>query len=241
MKKMKHLISILCFWGCTLCAYADVWRVGLSADYPPMEFYTPDGDIQGLDVDVIQAIAADLGYTVQIQDMAFSSLFMALKSGRIDVAISSISATPERAQNFSFSDTYNQAELAILENKDGKHEGPWGAQTGSVMATWAEEKYGAENMVFMPTNLPLVESLKAGRLQGVVLETDQARAFAQKNPQLTFRVLGEAQTGYVIALKKGSEQLEPINQALKRLKDQGTLEKIRQKWFNDSRHKEENL
>ena len=88
--------------------------VGTSADYYPFEYYTPDFQIDGFDIALIREIGQRLGKEVEIKDFAFDGLDGALELGQIDVAISAISVTPERATQVDFSDIYFVGEDGIL-------------------------------------------------------------------------------------------------------------------------------
>jgi polar amino acid transport system substrate-binding protein len=89
-------------------------RVGMDLSYPPFETIGPDGQPAGISVDLAQALGANLGRTVEIQNIPFTGLIPALKSGKIDLIISSMTATPERAKTVAFSDAYLTTGLAAL-------------------------------------------------------------------------------------------------------------------------------
>jgi polar amino acid transport system substrate-binding protein len=78
--------------------------VGMELNYPPFEMVAPDGNPAGISVEMAQALAKSLGREVQIQNIPFDGLIPALKTGKIDLIISSMTETPERAQSIDFSD-----------------------------------------------------------------------------------------------------------------------------------------
>ena len=88
--------------------------VGLSADYPPFEFYDSKFKLDGFDVALMKAIGEKIGITIEFNDFAFDGLGNALVLGQIDSAISAISVTPERQQLVDFSNVYYVGEDAVL-------------------------------------------------------------------------------------------------------------------------------
>lgn len=88
-----------------------------NAEFPPYEF--KDGDnVVGFDVDMMRAVCDKLGYELKIEDMAFDSIFPAVKSGRADVGVAGISVTPEREKDVLFTDSYVTTHLVVMVRKD---------------------------------------------------------------------------------------------------------------------------
>lgn len=112
MKSVFVLISLLC--GAIYAAPSEPLRVGMDLSYPPFETIGPDGKPSGISVDLAEALGASLGRSVHIENMPFTGLIPALKSGKIDLIISSMTATPERAKTVAFSEPYLTTGLAAL-------------------------------------------------------------------------------------------------------------------------------
>ena len=88
-----------------------------NAEFPPYEF--KDGDnVIGFDIDMMKAVCDQLGYELKIEDMAFDSIFPAVKSGRADVGVAGISVTPEREKEVLFTDSYVTTHLVVMVRKD---------------------------------------------------------------------------------------------------------------------------
>ncbi|MBP7563440.1 MAG: amino acid ABC transporter substrate-binding protein, partial [Candidatus Cloacimonetes bacterium] len=87
--------------------------VGVSAEYPPFE-YKEGAEFKGIDIEIARLIAEKLGLELQIQDMEFDSLIPSLTAGKIDMAISAITITPERLEQIDFSDSYYQSNQTLL-------------------------------------------------------------------------------------------------------------------------------
>ena len=100
-----------------------VLKVATSADYAPFEFHTMvDGKdkIVGSDIDLAKAIAKELGVKAEVSDMNFNTVLASLKEGKADLAISAISATDERKQQFDFTDNYYNPPQVVIINKKNK-------------------------------------------------------------------------------------------------------------------------
>ena len=98
----------------SVAAAADPLRVGMELSYPPFEMTDPQGRPTGVSVRLAEALAAHLGRELVIENIAFDGLIPALKTGKIDCVISSMTATPERAKSIAFSAPYLKTGLALL-------------------------------------------------------------------------------------------------------------------------------
>jgi ABC-type amino acid transport substrate-binding protein len=213
---------------------------GLSADYPPFELIK-DGVIVGFDIDLANKIAKELGYTVQIKDMKFASLISALQTGRIDFAISSMNATPERRKNVDFSVEYYTPKYSMI-HKEGKPIASVddlngkiiGVQNGTTMEIFLQDQLKAGKsfkLISLDKNTLMVEEVKVGRMDGVLTEAAQAKAFMEKNQGIiSYSDIGLGGNGYAIAFKKGSLLTKEFDKAIKKLDESGELKKLELKW-----------
>ncbi|MDX1916861.1 MAG: ABC transporter substrate-binding protein, partial [Rickettsiaceae bacterium] len=113
------------------------------ADNPPFE-YIKKGEIVGFDIDLIKEIGRKLGKEVEIQNIDFSGLILALMNNRVEVAIAALSPTPARAKYVDFTKSYMEADMAALfrdnlniQNEDDLKSKILGAQFGSTWADYA--------------------------------------------------------------------------------------------------------
>jgi len=100
-------------WAATAAA-APPLRVGMELSYPPFEMTDPQGKPTGVSVRLAEALGRHLGREVAIENVAFDGLIPALKTGKIDCIISSMTATPERSRSIAFSEPYLKTGLALL-------------------------------------------------------------------------------------------------------------------------------
>lgn len=218
----------------------DTLVVGLSADNPPYEFIR-SGKIVGIDIDVIEAIANEMGKKIVIKNIDFPALFPAINSSSVDCVISAISKTEAREEHFDFSDIYSESSFAVivrseenlssLSDLQGKIIG---AQIGT---TWEMEakKIAAEMpgtlVRALSNNLVLIEELKSGSVDAVMLEKMQVDEFLKNNKSLAFFDLPEFKSKFAIVFPKGSDLQAKINLAIEKLKKENKLYIIQQKWI----------
>ena len=94
--------------------------VGMELAYPPFEMTDEQGRPAGVSVDLAKALGASLGREVDVQNFPFDGLIPALKTGKINLIISSMTATAERAQSIDFSEPYLKTGLCLLVGKDSR-------------------------------------------------------------------------------------------------------------------------
>ena len=203
------------------------------ADYPPFEYYTQEKNLEGFDIELIHLIAKILKKQLQIEVLEFSGVLAALEAQRADLGISTISITPERKKQFEFSKPYyTQVLYALFRRGDSGDFSNriLGCQMGTTMEDWIKTHHSKEKCIVMEENLPLVEALKSKKVDIVVLDGYQAKAFCQLNPELQCAPLGESTSSYGIAFPKNSSLRVLVNSALEELEKSGALEKLKQKY-----------
>ncbi|HJF29731.1 ABC transporter substrate-binding protein/permease [Ligilactobacillus saerimneri] len=197
--------------------------VGVSADYPPYEFTAKVGsktEYVGMDIEIAKQVAKDMGVKLEIKNMDFDSLLVALETHKIDATISGINPTPERRKNVDFTDLYYSGKQVILINKrtaseyknaasfDGKKVG---AQTGSLLYDLVKEQMPKAQVKGLAKLNNLVIALKSNKVDGVAMDYPTAKAYAENNPDLTTMdphfIVDKDQTGYAMAFAKGADSL----------------------------------
>jgi polar amino acid transport system substrate-binding protein len=226
--------------------------MGTSAEYPPFEF-RKDGRTVGFDVDLAEEISKKLGYSLKIEDMEFNALIPALQSGRIDFVMAGMTVTEERKKNVDFSTTYYQNSFVLMTKKEAVYTSEEelsgkiiGAQLGSTMEKMGKLKstqIAGLKIVSLGKNSILMEELKAGRLDGVIIEKVQAHAFSKAHAELHFLDLpkwnANVQDGYAIAFSKNQQQKElkiRFNQILLELQTEGKIAELTEKWIVPHAH-----
>src|SRR6185437_6630070 len=84
-------------------------RVGTDATYAPFESQDASGKIVGFDIDIMNAVCADIGATCTYVNQDFDGIIPALQAGKFDVIVSSLSITPDRQKVIDFTNKYYNA------------------------------------------------------------------------------------------------------------------------------------
>lgn len=213
--------------------------IGTEATYPPMESIDETGEFIGIDIDIAREIAADLGVEANFQNIGWEELFDAVKEGKVDMIISAITITPERAQTLAFSDPYFNAGQVIVTKKDMvnlikgaedlKDRGV-GAQIETTSETEAK-KYTDSVVTFENYNLALGDLLE-GKVEAIVIDYPAALGMVAENEGLA--IVGEpfTQEFYGTAVQIGQDELlGRINATIRRLKQTGELKKLEERWL----------
>ncbi|HDC8399091.1 TPA: ABC transporter permease subunit [Staphylococcus aureus] len=215
-------------------------RVGLSADYAPMEFeHTVNGKTEyaGVDIDLAKKIAKDNNLKLKIVNMSFDSLLGALKTGKIDIIISGMTSTPERKKQVDFSDSYMMTKNIMLVKKDKVNEykdikdfnnKKVGAQKGTEQEKIAQTEIENASITSLSRLPDVILALKSGKVEGAVVEKPVSEAYLKQNPKLGISNVkfNEEEKDTVIAVPKDSPKLlSQINKTIKEVKDKGLIDK----------------
>lgn len=215
-------------------------RVGLSADYAPMEFeHTVNGKTEyaGVDIDLAKKIAKDNNLKLKIVNMSFDSLLGALKTGKTDIIISGMTSTPERKKQVDFSDSYMMTKNIMLVKKDKVNEykdikdfnnKKVGAQKGTEQEKIAQTEIENASITSLSRLPDVILALKSGKVEGAVVEKPVAEAYLKQNPKLGISNVkfNEEEKDTVIAVPKDSPKLlSQINKTIKEVKDKGLIDK----------------
>ena len=215
-------------------------KVGTAADYAPFAFQN-ENQVQGFDIDLINAIGKEIGKNVQIEDVKFQELISSVESKKIDVAINGITINDERKKSVEFSDPYFKSGLQILVKEDntdinsqadlsGKRIA---VQEGTTSETLAN---GIENAAVTKFATPdeAYKALQDGQADAVINDRPVNEYLIKENKLAGVKALPESlnEEEYGIAIAKDNADLQKqINDALKKLQDNGEFDKITEKWF----------
>jgi len=241
MKKLFVVIAVISAFMLIVggAGAAKVLKVGNDPAFPPFEMTTDKGEIVGFDIDLIKAVGAAAGYEVQVMAVAWDGIIPGLIAGNYDVIVSAMTITAERALAVNFSDPYFEASQVIvnlkkdkvlntLEELTGKKISVQMGTTGDFVAT-DEVKNGIIKRFDIATLA--VQELLNGNVEAMVIDDPVAQAFVKQFPSLQYGAkCTEELYGFAIA-KKNTVLLAELNAALKKLKADGTYDKIFDKWF----------
>ena len=216
--------------------------IGTDATYPPMESLDEQGNFFGMDVDIAKEIASDLGVEAKFKNVIWEEIFGAVKNGEVDMIISAITITKERTEVLAFSDPYFNAGQVIVstKNKEGIIKGPEnlkeykvGVQAGTTSEEEAKKYAVNPSLVSAYENYDLAkEDLLEGKIDAIIIDYPAAVGMIAKEKRL--QIAGEifTQEFYGIATQKNQlELLLQINKSVRRLKQEGKLKTIEEKWL----------
>lgn len=229
-----------------------VLKMGTSADYRPFEFIetAKSDEIIGFDVDLAKAIGKKLGYEVQVQDIDFNGLVPALENKQVDFVLAGMTPTPEREKSVDFSDIYYTAKHMIVTKKESGLKTPEdlkgktvGVQLASIQEGIAEDfvkKDKIDMKIEKRNRIPeLVQEIMTDRFDAAIIEDTVAKGYLNDNKELVGNIVesGAEDAGSAIAFQKGSELTDKFNAELKKMQENGELEKLIIKWFGDGEAK----
>ena len=200
--------------------------------FPPFEYIGSDGKGAGVDIDISQEIAKDLGVELEIVDMNFDLIIDSLKAGKADFSAAGMTVKPERLEQVDFSTEYvTSAQYVIVQagseittdNLDGLTIGVQESTTGDIYAT---DEIQAKEVMRYKSGVDAGAALAAGKLDAVIIDQLPAESIAA-NSNGKLEVLPEALTeeSYAIAVKKGNQELlDAINATLERLISEGKID-----------------
>lgn len=220
---------------------AGVLKVGTEGTYSPFSFHDPkSNELVGYDVEVIAAVADKLGVKVEYVETPWDAIFAGLTSQRFDVVANQVTKNEERAGLYGLSDTYTVSEGVVATRADDSSvtsiadlKGKKSAQ--SLTSNWATvaKEAGAE-VVSVEGFTQAVTLLKQQRVDVTVNDSLAVLDYQKSTGDTSIKIA--ASTGdvseQVVATRKGSDLVAAINQALAELRQDGTLTKISQKYFN---------
>ncbi|WP_026535778.1 basic amino acid ABC transporter substrate-binding protein [Arthrobacter sp. H14] len=211
--------------------------------YPPFEFEV-GGEYTGFDMELIGKIATGLDLKIAIKDVGFEGLQSgaALAAGTCDIGASAMTITEDREENLDFSEPYYDSlqSLLVPEGSDIKSiedlaDKSVGVQQGTTGQNYAEENVpGSAEVRSYPSDAELFPALKSGGIDAVLQDLPVNLRHTEEG---AFTIVEEFDTNekYGFAVQEeGSEALmEGVNKELAELRDNGTYQKIYDKYFTE--------
>jgi polar amino acid transport system substrate-binding protein len=238
--KMRFIFAAIAAVGLAAPVVAQTLEVGAYPSNPPWEFKNEQSEFNGFEVDLVREIAKRMGREVNIQDLGFQALFAATSSGRIDMAISTITITDERLANQSFTQPYYDSDLGLVTSQEdvntladlvGKPVGALASSTGETWIAANTEEYGFGEYRSYTTQQNLLLDVANGRVAAAMGDILGFEFAAAQMPQI--RVAARIPTGeqFAIMMPKGSPLLNEVNDAISAIKEDGTMAKIYLQWL----------
>lgn len=227
-----------------------VLNVATNCEFDPFEYLGDDGKPTGIDMDIMKAIADELGVELQINDMAFESVVGSVGSGTNDIAAAGLTVDEERKQSVDFTQTYfsssqvviaktGDAILSLTEVADveamleGKTIGVQNGTTGYKYVSGDSNDYDGLNATAKgyASGSLAVQALLNGQVDYVIIDAVPAAKLVQANQGVVASDVVLTGEDYAFAVKKGNKELlDKVNAAMDKLIENGKIEEIFQKY-----------
>lgn len=196
----------------------------------------------GFDIDIMNEVCKRINTECQYRSFIYKYLFDAVQTKKVDLAIASITITPERKQVFLFSMPYLQSSAQFLtlstspiKEKDGLVNKRIGIQSGTVLITLAKTRFSDAQLLTLDDEKELMQAIITGKVDAVLLDDASASYWVNNNNNL-FKLLGKRiplGLGYgIMSDLKNSALVERIDTALIEMQDDGSYLDIYKKYFN---------
>ncbi len=218
--------------------------VGMELSYPPFEMTDEQGQPTGVSVDLARALAQDLQRELAIENIAFDGLIPALKTGKIDLILSSLTRTDERAASIDFSEPYLETGLCLLAGKnspiqsaaDLDHPGrKIAVKKGTTGHTYAVAHLKQASVLVLDKEASAVLEVVQGKVDAFVYDQFSIFQHWNRNPETTRALLQPFQKErWAIGVRKGNTPLvDSVNGFLTRFRKDGGFERLGDRWLRE--------
>ncbi|BCD85369.1 cystine transporter subunit [Pseudomonas solani] len=217
-------------------------KVGLEGTYPPFNFQDESGKLTGFEVEFAEALAKELGVKVDFQPSKWDGILAALESKRLDLVINQVTISDERKKKYDFSTPYTVSGIQALVRKGNEDSiksaadlagKKVGVGLGTNYEQWLKENAPKADIRTYDDDPTKFQDLNVGRIDAILVDRLAAFEMVEKTGG-RLAVAGEpfSRQESGIALRKGDpELLAAIDKAIAKLKADGTLKAISEKWF----------
>lgn len=217
-------------------------KVGLEGTYPPFNFQDESGKLTGFEVEFAEALAKELGVKAEFQPTKWDGILAALESRRLDVAINQVTISEERKKKYDFSTPYTVSGIQALVRKGNEDSiksaadlagKKVGVGLGTNYEQWLKENAPKADIRTYDDDPTKFQDLNVGRIDAILVDRLAAFEMVEKTGgRLAVAGAPFSRQESGIALRKGDpELLAALDKAIAKLKADGTLKAISEKWF----------
>jgi len=219
-------------------------KIGLEGTYPPFSFVDDSGKLTGFEVEFSEALAKELGVKVKLQTTPWAGILAALESKRLDAVVNQVTISEERKKKYDFSEPYTVSgiQALVLTKKagelnikkaadlDGKKVG---VGLGTNYEQWVKAEVPGAQVKTYDDDPTKFQDLRVGRIDAILIDRLAALEYAKKAKDTTAAGEPFSRQEAGIALRKGEpELLAAVNKAIEKLRADGTLKKLSEKYFS---------
>ena len=218
--------------------------VGLEGTYPPFSFVDTDGKLTGFEVELSEALAKELGVKARLQPTKWDGILAALESKRLDAVVNQVTISDERKKKYDFSEPYTVSgiQALVLKDKEAKLNiktaadlsgKKVGVGLGTNYEQWVKANVPGADVRTYEDDPTKFQDLRVGRIDAILIDRLAALEYAKKAKDTTAAGEAFSRQEAGIALRKGEpELLAAVNKAIDKLRADGTLAKLSEKYFN---------
>lgn len=252
---MKLKLAALLLIGTATLAQAAEMKVCVEGAYPPMSMMNEKGEIVGMDIDLTNALCAEVGMDCPLVKTDWDAMIPSLLEGKCDAIIASMSITPERAQVVAFTEKYTQtpnmfigpADSGLEDTQESLAGKRIGVQRGTIANDFMAGEFPGVELGLYSSEEEIYMDLAAGRIDAAFvdagtgeisfLNTPDGEGFAFfGQPHREEKYFGK---GAGIALRPADTELrEKLNAAIKAIRDNGKYMEINNKYFTTDQYGE---
>lgn len=224
------------------------YKIVMDSSFAPFEYQNDSGKYEGIDVDLIKAIAEQQGFNIELSNPGFDAALNAVQAGQADAVIAGMSITDARKEIFDFSDPYYTSNILLAVKKGSSVKSyedlngmSVGAKNGTASYTWLSEhadQYGYSLRAFDEAST-MYDSLNSGSIDALMDDEAVLRYAIKQGRKFETPIDGEKSGEYGFAVNKGAnpELLEMFNNGLAALVKSGKYDKIVSKYLGTSENK----
>lgn len=250
MNKFSKLIVGASIAICMFSSNAYALKLGVAAEpYPPFAEKNASGEWAGWEIEIAEAICAAMGEECEWVEVAWDGIIPALMAKKFDVIVSSMSITPERQKTINFSDKYYDTPAVIVAPKNSSIDGTPASVAGKIVGvqvSTTHENYVSKHLADSAQSIKTYatfdehnQDLVAGRIDAVVgdslamepfLSSESGACCEAKGTLADVEVFGPGVGG---GMRKDDTELQArFNEAIQKIRADGTYQTISDKYFN---------
>jgi polar amino acid transport system substrate-binding protein len=249
---VTRLLFVCAMIGGPAAAQEKELVVGMEMNFPPFEMLDAQGQPAGVSVDMARALGEYLNRPVRFENIPFDGLIPSLKTGKIDLLLSSITVTAERAKSIDFTDSYLKMGLSILANKNAPIESiedvnkpgiRVAVKKGTTGHIYATQHLKAAKIFVFNEDSTCATEVSQGKADCMVYDQVSIFQHWRRYPDTTKAILRPfQQEEWAMGVRKGNDPLrEQVNAFLKQFKESGGFNELGNKYFGENKKTFEEL
>ncbi len=207
--------------------------ISTSPDFQPFEYTDDNGNIVGIEPDMMKLICEKIGLELVIDAMDFDSALLAAQQGKSDAVVSGVTVTEDRKLVYDFTNTYITITQGIVSKEannvtmDTLKDQTIGVQRGTTGHIYAEDDFGEDSVVAYDTYTTVFQALMNDQVSCILMDDAVAKAYVAQNPGLVLNASTYEPENFAFGISKGNTALlDAVNKALDELIADGTVQKL---------------